>query len=984
MRFTPAEFFRRRHKRASDWASRLKAASIAPRRLEPRRLLDAGVAVPVLEGLDAVGDSVLVGEPSPDGVAQPTEDAEAFFQKPPNIPPHNLTLLPQLVVAEDGTAYLALSFQDPNIFDTHTLSIDWGDGSPAETVNLPTGTRFVIASHQYLDDNPTGTPADLNSIGVTVSDNRGGSVTGTAPIVVLNVPPDDAMILPVDAIDENGSAILRLTFDDPGTQDTHTVEIDWGDGSPVETVALSPGARSLVTSHQYLDDNPTATSSDVYEIRVRVLDDDGGQTGVETQVLVRNVAPDNVTILPVDAINENGSAILRLTFDDPGTQDTHTVEIEWGDGSPVETVALSPGARSLVLTSHQYLDDNPTATPADSYQIRVRVLDDDGGVGIADAQVLVRNVAPEVTILPVNPIYENNFAILRLTFDDPGTQDTHTVEIDWADGTPVETFVLPAGARTLVTSHRYKDDNPTATPADTYQIQVRVLDDDGGVGLANAEVLVRNVPPGNVTILPVNPIDENGFAILRLTFDDPGTQDTHRVEIDWGDGTPVETVNLTQGSRSLITSHQYLDDNPTGTPADTYQIRVRVLDDDGGVGLGNAEVLVRNVAPDNVTILPVDPIYENDSAILRLTFDDPGTQDTHTVEIDWGDGSPVETVPLTQGARSLVTSHQYLDDNPTGTPADTYQIQVRVLDDDGGVGLANTEVLVQNVAPDVTILPVDAIYENDFAILRLTFDDPGTQDTHTVEIDWGDGTPVETIALSPGARSLVTSHQYLDDNPTATPADTYQIQVRVLDDDGGVGLGNAEVLVQNVAPDVTILPVDPIFENDFAILRLTFDDPRHPRHPLRRDRLGRRHTGRDGRPRAGGPFAGDQPPIPGRQPHRHTGRHLPDPGARDRRRRRRGAGQRRLARAERGAPGDRPTGQRDQRERDGHPGVLLHRGRPRGHAHRGDRLGRRHPGGDGRPGTGAAVAGDHAHLRRRRPHRHQRRPDPDPGARHRR
>ncbi len=100
------------------------------------------------------------------------------------------------------------------------------------------------------------------------------------------------------------------------------------------------------------------------------------------------------------------------------------------------------------------------------------------------------------------------------------------------------------------------------------------------------------------------------------------------------------------------------------------------------------------------------------------------------MEIDWGDGTPVETVTVAAGARSLVTTHQYLDDNPTGTPQDIYDISVTVIDDDTGFAVADTEVLVKNVAPEVTILPVDMIEETGVATLRVTFDDPGTEDTH--------------------------------------------------------------------------------------------------------------------------------------------------------------------------------------------------------------------------------------------------------------
>ena len=190
-------------------------------------------------------------------------------------------------------------------------------------------------------------------------------------------------------------------------------------------------------------------------------------------------------------------------------------------------------------------------------------------------------------------------------------------------------------------------------------------------------VLVKNVAPSNLQINPPAAIDENGVATLELTFDDPGTQDTHLVEVDWGDGTAVELFNVTAGERFFATTHQYCDDNPDGDAGR----RLR----DQGAGAGRRQRRdfrrderrpVNNVAPSNVVIDPLATINENDFATLELTFDDPGTLDTHEVEIDWGDGSAVEiAVPSRPARGSFSTTHQYLDDDPTVTSSDIYTVE---------------------------------------------------------------------------------------------------------------------------------------------------------------------------------------------------------------------------------------------------------------------------------------------------------------------
>jgi hypothetical protein len=322
-------------------------------------------------------------------------------------------------------------------------------------------------------------------------------------------------------------------------------------------------------------------------------------------------------------------------------------------------------------------------------------------------------------------------------------------------------------------------------------------------------VRVNNVPP---TInVPVGlMVDEGGT--VTITFDDPGTLDTHVVMVDWGDGT-VETIVLPLGARSV--SHTYLDDDPSGTPQDVYTITMTVTDDDLGSDTQSFPVLVKNVAPFDISLeLSESVINENDTVTLSGAFFDPGILDTHTVTIDWGDGSmpTVLNLPVVPGRASadpiaFMAVHQYLDDNPSGTPADVYTIVVTVIDDDTGEGVGMTTILVNNVAPSNVVFTLSAtdIEEATTVFLAGSFDDPGTLDTHTVTIDWGDGSPPTMIALAPGARSFAASHFYADDNPTGTPMDINVVRVTVIDDDTGEGVGETEILVRNVPPTILTL-----------------------------------------------------------------------------------------------------------------------------------------------------------------------------------
>ncbi|MGE3776624.1 MAG: hypothetical protein AB7F89_05525, partial [Pirellulaceae bacterium] len=178
--------------------------------------------------------------------------------------------------------------------------------------------------------------------------------------------------LAATSVDENGVVHLIGTYHDDGPQDTHTLTIDWGEGAP-QVVPISGG--SFEVTHQYMDDEPTNSASDVFAISVIMADDDVGSVQGGTFTTVTNVAP-AVTSLnssqssPCNTTGDN-SVTISGSFSDVGVQDTHQVWVDWGDGSPLQQVSVDQAMDSFV-GHHDY-------GAGGIFNVTVTAVDDDGG-----------------------------------------------------------------------------------------------------------------------------------------------------------------------------------------------------------------------------------------------------------------------------------------------------------------------------------------------------------------------------------------------------------------------------------------------------------------------------------------------------------------------------------------------------------------------------------------------------------------------------
>lgn len=594
-------------------------------------------------------------------------------------------------INENDTATLTGTITDPGTLDTFTLTVDWGDGSAPEVFTYTAGTTSFSETHTYLDDNPTGTSSDNYTVSLTLNDDDTGSDTDSDTVTVNNVAPTLSGVALNSPINENDVVTVTGTITDPGTLDTFTLVVDWGDGSAPETFNYPAGTANFSETHTYLDDNPTATPSDVNTVSLTLTDDDTGTANANPTVTVNNLPPtlSNVTATPV--ITETGIITLTGNIVEVGTQDTFTLTVDWADGN-VETFTYPAGTTSFVET-HQYLDGFIQVVPLADFPIDLTLMDDDTGSFTTSITVTVNNQAPTLSnvTFPAT-INEGDTATLSGNINEISPLDTFTLNVDWGDGI-TETFNYAAATTAFTETHTYLDDDPTATPSDTYTVTLVLTDDNGGTDVMTTTITVDNVAPV-LDSVAITTVDENDAAALTANLVDPGVLDTFVVVVDWGDGI-TETFNYGAGTTAITETHVYLDDDPTGTPSDTYTVTLSIADDDTGTGSAVSSVTVNNVAP--VVDAGVDQNVPFATPVnFNGSFTDVGTLDTHEIVWDMGDGTII--------TGTLTPSHLYLADG-------TYTVTLTVTDDDTGIG-TDTMVVMVGTPTDVTLTSFEGTGRN--------------------------------------------------------------------------------------------------------------------------------------------------------------------------------------------------------------------------------------------------------------------------------
>ncbi|WP_204140652.1 cadherin-like domain-containing protein [Halomicronema sp. CCY15110] len=735
-------------------------------------------------------------------------------------------------VSEGQTFTLTGQIDDPDINDTATVEITWGDGKTS-TVSANSSGAFS-ASHSYADD----TAFTAGNISVEVTDSGGLTDTEIRNISVVNVAPTvTPSITPTFSLAEDGTKSFFLTATDPaGAADPFT----WSVTAPSSGGTLTPPAGAAAT--QFFTYTPLANFNGSETFEIKVDDGDGGTSTIAFTANVTPVAdaPSNFKLATSAAtIDEGESITLSGSFVDPDVGDTFTVTIDWNDGT-TPTVLNSSDLKFNTKTQTYSFNTGHEFNINGAASITATVVDSFGKTAIATKSITIDNTPPEVT--PASSfltIDEDDAGTLTLTASDISSE-TFTWSIDTAPTQGTASFVTTGTGDTQTLSYT---PDPDYFGGDNFI--VKVIDEDGGISFASVGVNVNpvNDAPINLAVTPdVTSINEGDTVTLSGSFDDIDNStevdldDVHSITVDWGDGT-VETFNdtdaiiFTNTDQTTVSfaglSHTYLDEG-TGT----YSVKVTVTDAEGATDAFTTEIEVANVAP--VLVDPaasptnLGPVTEDTPFDFTVKASDVGTQDTLTWNIISGpsNGSLALGASTGNGLQNFTyTPDDNFDGDGDGATFNDDTFTLQVSDGDGGFQALVYNVGIAPVAdrPDITVnsftVVEDQVLKVDGSVLNAIDDDTLAADlTFTITgTDAGsfllNGVASPTFTLSDIFQGKVT-FLYENANDAGAPSFT----IKLADDTTPTALtdiaaGNiVDFTAVNDAPvlDGTPLTVDPV------------------------------------------------------------------------------------------------------------------------------------------------------------------------------
>lgn len=272
----------------------------------------------------------------------------------------------------DGTTINA-TVGSPVTFSTQATDPDTGDVVTLAMLGKPSAATYTTSSGNPATGTFAWTPTTTGTtlLTLTAADQQGRQATQRTVTIVVgtgggggNTPPTAEANGPYTGDEGAPVAISGTAADTDGDALTTTWSAAAGAGVDAGATCAFADASALSTTVTCDDDGPWTLT---------LTADDGAATGSDTASLtLANVVPVVAITSPGDGSSTAAGTPVNVTanLSDAGANDTHTCEVDFGDG----TVVTGTVGSGTCDASHAY-------AAFGMYTITVTVTDDDNGVG---------------------------------------------------------------------------------------------------------------------------------------------------------------------------------------------------------------------------------------------------------------------------------------------------------------------------------------------------------------------------------------------------------------------------------------------------------------------------------------------------------------------------------------------------------------------------------------------------------------------------
>ncbi|MGA4951168.1 Ig-like domain repeat protein [Streptomyces lydicamycinicus] len=664
---------------------------------------------------------------------------------------------------------------------TGTVTFGFGDGTPPVSAPLTAGT--ATTGHVY-------TAAADSPYTVTATYDGDADFTTSFGTDTQSVQPAGTALAVVSAPDPSTVGEL-VTFSAPVTAlapgagtPTGTVTFDFGDGTPPHTAFLTAGTAEI--THAYTD-----AAELPYTVTATYNGDPDFTTslGSDTQTVQPADTTTSVASVPdPSTVGQLTTFVAQISPEAPAAgAPTGTVTFEFGDGSPPVTAPVEGGTATVTHVNPEVAESPYTVAATYSGD------DNFNPSSGADSQSVAKAVSTTtVTTSPEPSVTGQTVAFTATVAAAPPASGapTGTVTFDFGDGTaPV---IAPLTDGTAALTHAY-----TTAPLNPFAVTVIYSGDTNftesvGIGTHTVEQAATTT---TVTAEPDPSVTGESVTVTVTPTAPASGTPTGPVTFDFGDGSPVLTAQLVDGT--VTVTHPYT--SVSGSP---YTITAVYLGDANYAGSEDTIVHAVDPAETATTVtssrIPL-AVGESVTLIARVVPVPPGAgAPTGTVTFDFGDGTTPTSAPVSHGV--AMVSHTY-----TSTAGSPYTVTATYGGDadfaaSTGTVAQGVETSVSGTSTTVSSVPDPSIVGQAVTVTATVVAVPpasGTP-TGTVTFDFGDGTPTVTAPLT--GDTATATHTYTAAAGSSTITAVYS-------GDGNFA-GSAGFDTQTVVPAATSTTVE--------------------------------------------------------------------------------------------------------------------------------------------------------------------------------